>query len=132
MKRTKIRMYLVYWFENKYSHEEVVKFLSKNEFNNYKYEQLKNGDSGVKFFETEMRTLDIGNMVKEFLINSVPKIDKLNEFAERFSGFYVLEIVPEIYKNDIPAMTFEENFLDFIKKLKKLKMIDIDQYIYGI
>lgn len=130
MDKTNILMYLTYWFDKNENEKEIIDYLMENGLNEFEFKQTKNGDCGVKFSEIRMETLYIEDVIDLFLRRFNSKIKELNLFSKKYKGFYVIEIVPEIYDMENPALIFEKKFLDFIKRINHLKQIDIDQYIY--
>ncbi len=130
MEESRIRMYLTYWFNADQDEKEILEYLSRLGFDGYKFVRAKMGDVGVKFSEFCVNTYCLDDLTVEFLKMYSPKVDSLNEFSEKYAGEYILEIVPEMYNEERPAIFFEREFLDFIKQLKNLDGIDVDQYFY--
>ena len=130
MEESQIRMYLMYWFDTDQNEREILEYLSRLGFDGYKFVRAKTGDVGAKFSEFCMNTCCLDDLTAEFLKTYSPKVDSLNEFSEKYAGEYIIEIVPEMYDNEKPGLVFDRKFLGFVKQLKNLDSIDIDQYFY--
>ena len=130
MDKTNIRMYLVYWLDNNKDEEVIKEFLETSRISGFTYQRVKCGDQCIKSPVLTLNTLCLDDVTKEFLNLYGSRTDELNLIAEKFDGCFVLEIVPEMYKKQKPQLGFDNEFLQFIQKLKKFKHIDIDQYFY--
>lgn len=130
MEESRIRMYLMYWFKADQNEREVLEYLSRLGFDGCKFVRTKRGAVGASFSEFCVNTCCLDDITAEFLKMYSPKVDSLNEFSDKYAGKYILEIVPEMYNEERPAIFFEREFLDFIKQLKNLDSIDVDQYFY--
>lgn len=130
MFKTKIRMYLIYWFNKEESETEVNELLNQLNLNNIEYEKVRCGDNGIKFSEICLETPCLDDVTEKFLSLFGNKTDEINMIADKYEGFFVLEIVPEMYSRTAPQLSFGCEFLKFIQRLKNFKHIDIDQYFF--
>ena len=128
MSKPILKIYLMYWLNEKFSQSEVENIIPLSRDVEYDFEISKCGDRCLKFQEISATTCDLSDVIDIFVEKFSPIIDKFNLLTELVDGFFVIEIVSKMNKKGPPSLNFGKNFLNLIGALKNLKEIDIDQY----
>lgn len=130
MEKNTISMYLVYWLNVCENEEAVNNFLKSLSLKDFIFEKVKCGDQCIKSPILSLNTASLDEVTIEFLNLYCDKIKDLNLIADKFDGKFVLNIVPKMYENQTPQLTFYNKFLKFFQSIKNFYCIDIDQYFY--
>ena len=123
-----IKIYLMYWLNEKISQSEVENIIPLGRDLKYDFQISKCGDRYLKFQEISANSCDLSDVIDIFVEKFSPTVDKFNLLTELVDGFFVIEIVSKMNKKGPPSLNFGKNFLNLIGALKNLKEIDIDQY----
>ncbi len=113
--------------------DDITKALGIQPFKCWKYGDTRSGGSKYLFSnwdaeKSNVGRLDVEAQCMDTIKNLKNKISLLKEIKEQYDVHYVIMIVPSIYGEESPLMSFNEEIIEFCYLTGTT--IEVDMYVY--